>query len=101
MQAKTLMTLLASLVVGVVIGYLVQGWMRQGTITLEDPAPIVNQAPAAPKEYTADQLKGFCCAAKGQQCQASASDVECLGAGGYVFAYTIGDCNNVCVSSAP
>lgn len=101
MQAKTLLTLIAALVVGAVIGYLLQGWMRQGTVSLDDPAPLVNQAPVPVKEFTAEELKGFCCMPQGKECQQSASDVQCLGAGGLVFAYELGECNRICASAAP
>lgn len=100
MQKRTVFSLLAAIILGAVAGYLLQGFLRRGTLSPADPAPFMQDRGAVKTDFTADELKGFCCNKKGEVCTVSPSDEECLGGGGYVFAYSESDCAIVCDSPA-
>jgi hypothetical protein len=101
MQKSTLFSLVAAIVAGVLVGYLLQGFLRRGAVTVTDPAPLLETSGAAKTEFTPDELQGFCCMQKGQQCSQSPSDEICLGNGGYAFAYSAEDCAIVCAPVTP
>ena len=101
MNKKTILRLIPIIVIGFIVGFLLQGWMRHKTLTLTDPPPLVDQSPAIAQHFSADQLKGFCCPAKGKHCYEEKEDVICLRAGGYVFTYDSGSCEKICAPKIP
>ena len=101
MHSKIFFRLTAAVVVGLIVGYVLQGWMRHKAITFNDPPSPVDQSPPIAQQLTPDQMKGWCCPGKGKHCYDEKQDVICLRAGGYVFTYEKASCEKICAPAAP